>query len=66
MATSNYNNDLFFLDLVIDDRKKSELNIDKYIIAVPPNKIMKKIEDFCNKCIESKYTRIVKHKAMIQ
>lgn len=28
------------------------------------NKIMDSIEDFCNKCIKNKHTRIIKHKAI--
>lgn len=37
-----------------------------HIIPTPTllNKIIESIEDFCDTCIESKHTRIIKYKAM--
>lgn len=53
------------LDLEADDGKRSEPNIDTNITSALLNKIMKSIEDIYDTYIKSKYTKIVKHKAMI-
>lgn len=64
---SNSNDNQFSSDLEADDGKRSNPDIDMHITPTPtlPNKIIKSIEDLCDMCIKSKYTRIIKHNAMI-
>lgn len=64
-AASNLNDDLSSSDSEAEDREGSEPDVNRDIdIAALLNKIIENIEDLCNTCIESKHTRIVKHKPM--
>lgn len=63
-AISNSNNNQFFLDLETDDRKKSEPDVNIYIIPIPLNKMIEIIQDIYNIYIESKYIKIVKYKTI--
>lgn len=47
-ATSNLNNDQFFLNLETNYKEKSAPDINIYINPASLNKIMQNIENFCN------------------
>lgn len=57
----NFYNYQFSSDLKIDNKKESELDIFNLALF---NKIMESIKDLYNMYIKSKYTKIVKHKAI--
>lgn len=57
----NSNNSWFSSDSEVDDDKRSELDIQN---ASTLNKIIEIIKDFCDICIKSKYTKIIKNKAI--
>lgn len=63
-VTSNSNNNLFFSDSEVDDRERSELDIDMHITPTLLSQIMENIEDFCNIYNESKYIRVVNYKTI--
>ena len=66
VATSNSNNDPFSSDSDVDDREKSEPDMDTHITPTPtlPIKIMKSIKDFYDICIKNKHIKIIKYKAI--
>lgn len=59
--TGNSNDDWFSWDSKIDDGKRSESDVFN---PASLNKIIKSIKYLCDMYIESKHTRIVKHKAI--
>lgn len=64
VATSTSNDNHFPLNLKVDDGKRSEPNLNKPITSALLNKSIGSIKNFCNIYIESKHTKIIKHKKM--
>lgn len=64
VITSNSNNNQFSSNLEVDNKEKSEPDIDMHIILALLNKIMKNIKNFYNTYIENKHIKVIKYKTM--
>lgn len=63
-ASNNSNDNQFLLGSKADNKKRNESDIDMYIIPVLFHRIIQSIENLCDICIKSRYTKIKKYKTM--